>query len=633
MANHAMTSGVSKTAKISAVVIVFVLMGLVAFGFMQAQAVESDDANASVSVAEDVASDAAAQAIADTFTPHGTEYGKNETVAVKTDLTGTLDSIAVDEWIKNPGGLDQIMDVSSLQNIVADDDVDFTRDGESVIWKAKGEDVAYSGTSSAELPFEVAYRYELDGEEVDPATLKGVSGTLKIQISYRNKTNATVYAAGTAHEVQDPFVMASVISFDAEHAQQVEVDNGTVVDQQGTVMAVGLGMPGLAHTLDIEDMADLPESVEITAQVKGFDMPDITTIATDQVLGKVDAEKTDDVRAQIDDAIGQLDNISTAVEALAKGNKGIATATGKIAEGQAAMAENLPNATEGLKTLAEVADAANQTVAGAAQAQAGIAQNVAASAASQQQALEGQQAVAESQQAAADGQQAALDALSAGVSLDDAVARQQEALDALNAIDADALDDDQKAVVAAAVESLEASLAQTQDSAATAQGAVEQAQASLGEAQTSLESAKTSLDDSTGALQGSLESLAANEEATKTLVQGLGAAAKQTEGLSTGLTQASEGFGKVQEGTQQLSEALAQVSAGSAKLGKAAGKMSDGVAEAIETIQGTINEKIDLVNALSDYVKTKPAYGGSAGDMPSNTLYIVHAKAEATPLR
>ena len=216
MANHAMSSGVSKTAKISAAVIVFVLAGLVAFGFMQAQAVESDDANAQAAAAkETTASDIAAQEIADAFTPHGSAYGKNETVAVKTDLSGTLDSIAVDEWIKNPDGLDRIMDVSNLQNIVPDDGLTFTQDDGAIIWKANGEDVVYSGTSGAELPFDVTYRYELDGQEVDPATLKGVSGTLKICIGYRNKTNATVSAGGATFEVQDPFVMASIVSFDA----------------------------------------------------------------------------------------------------------------------------------------------------------------------------------------------------------------------------------------------------------------------------------------------------------------------------------------------------------------------------------------------------------------------------------
>lgn len=38
----------------------------------------------------------------DGFTPHGTTYGKAETVAVSSDLSRNMRGIAVTEWIKNP---------------------------------------------------------------------------------------------------------------------------------------------------------------------------------------------------------------------------------------------------------------------------------------------------------------------------------------------------------------------------------------------------------------------------------------------------------------------------------------------------------------------------------------------------
>ena len=587
-----------------------------------AGALEGDDVQAQETqrAGEYVPTDVMAEELADAFIPHGSEFGKNETVAVKTDQSGKLDSISVEEWIKNPEGLATIQDASDLQNIVSDDeDVTFEREGDGLVWSTGGGDVVYTGTSNRELPFEITYRYQLDGVDVDPADLADATGELAIHISYQNKTAATVCTGSSSYDVQDPFVMASIVQFDAEHARNVQVDNGTVVDQQGVLMAVGLGMPGLAQTLGVEDMVDLPESVTITADVKGFELPDITTIVTDQALGQVDAEQTDDARGKVSDAIGQLDNIATAVNALAKGNQGIATATGKIAEGQAAMAENLPTATEGIKALAEVASAANKTVAGASEQQAAIAQNAAASAVAQQQALESKQAAVASQQQAGD-------SLAEVGSLDGALEEQQAALDALRAIDSDTLSEDQQQAVAAAIAGMEAAIESTQASAESMQASVGQAQTALGEAQASLEATGSSL-------QASIDSLAANEQATQALVQGLGAAAAQTEGLSQGLQNASGGFEKVQEGTQQLSTALDQVSAGAKKLGTAAKKMGNGVEDAISEVQGSIDEKIDLVNALSDYVKSKPAYGGSLSGMPTSTLYVVHAKREATPLR
>lgn len=599
-----------------------VLLGIAWAGAQEQDAAETaqaQHAEESEPVANDVAARQAEAAVVDSFVAHGSEYGKSETVAVKTDLAGTLDSISVDEWIKNPEGLKAIDDASNLQNIVADEeDTTFKREGESLTWKTGGNDVRYSGTTAAELPFAVSYRYELDGKEVGLDELKGATGRLTVHIGYENRTSAHIDTPSGSYDVQDPFVMASIISFDAEHARNVEVDNGTVVDQQGALMAVGVGMPGLGRTLDIEDMADFPESVTVTADVKGFDMPDITTVATDQLLGRVDAEKTADVRAQVDDAIGQLDNIATAVKGLSKANKAIAEATGKISEGQAAMAENLPNATQGITALADVAAVANSAVTEASEHQGAIAKNEAASAAALQQAVESQEAAIASQDEAA----AAL----VGLPLDDARASQEAALDSLKGIDAETLDDAQKQAVETAIGNLEASIDQTGASVESVQTAAESAQ-------TSLEAARGQLEASGAALKDSADALAANAESADALAQGLGAAATQTENLSTGLTKAGEGFGQVQEGVQQLSTALSQVSEGAKKLSTASSKMSKGVNEAIDTIQATVNEKIDLVNGLSDYVKNKPAFGGSAAGMPANTLYIVHAKSDPTPLR
>lgn len=645
------TGTAARTAKISAAVLGAVVALLAGTGLVWAGMSGPGEAVVP-QVQEAAAADAAADKPADSFTSHGTEYGKNETVAVKTDLAGNIDSIAVEEWIKNPEGLDSLQDVSSLQNIVSDDeDVTFTREGDTLVWKTGGEDVAYSGTSDAELPFEVTYRFQLDGVDVNPAELKDATGELKVFISYKNKTSATVSTeAGWSYDVQDPFVMASIIQFDAEHAQNVEVDNGTVVDQQGTIIAVGLGMPGLGKTLGLEDMAELPESVEITAQVRGFDMPDIMTVATDQALGGIDRQKTEDVQGQVNDAIGQLNAMTEGLETLSKGNEAIATAAGKIAAGEAAIAEKLPGAAKGLETLAGVAQASNEAVTGAVEAAGMVVGAVQESGKKQAEAGESLQAAAASQQAVLQSAQAGLQAqaqaaaaLEGGVSLADAIAEQQVAKEALEAIDVGGLTDDQAEAVRAAVAGLEASIAQTQASGEEAQAAFDDAQAAVGQAQASFAEAAGSagqalsgIGDAGDALKESgaaLSGLAGDDGAAAGMMKGMVVAQKQTEALAGNLGTAAEGIQKVQEGTAQLAVALVQVQEGNKKLGKAATKMGDVVSEAIGTVRGSIDEKTDLVNALSDYVKGKPAYGGSAPDMPASTIYMVHAKAESTPLR
>lgn len=290
----------------------------------------------------------------DSITAHGSTYEKAETVKATTTLSGELENIAVDEWLKNPSGLDVISDESSLQAIAADDDnITFTQDGTKVEWQAHGEDVHYSGVTDKELPFGITYTYKLNGRKVDPSTLKNITGALEVKISYANNTSATVQAGGTAHSIKEPYAMATLMSFDAEHAKNVKVDNGKVMDQDGSFIAVGLGMPGLAQTLEIDDQVDLPESVTITADVTGFDMPDITTMATNQVLGMIDESATDNIDSKVGDMIDQVSSIQDATNQLSQGMQQVSQALSTVNEGQTKLNDAFPNTTDGLDKISE----------------------------------------------------------------------------------------------------------------------------------------------------------------------------------------------------------------------------------------------------------------------------------------
>ena len=338
---------------------------------------EGPDAPAGQS-AQDISTEAGTQESQDSedsepesITAHGSTYEKAETVSATSTLSGEITAIAVDEWLKNPEGLDVIEDVSTLQQIATTDDgITFTQDGENLSWQTNGEDVHYSGITNAELPFNISYSYKLGGAEIDPSELVNATGHLELCISYENKTQGTVDANGTSYSVQQPFAMASLISFDAEHAQNVKVDNGQVVDQDGSFIAVGLAMPGLTGSLDIEDMVSLPESVTIEADVTGFDMPNITTMASNQVLSMIDEESTNDLSSDIDDAFSQVDSIKKATNQLSKGTSAIGKALSTIAQGQSQLNEAFPNATSGLDQLSQgsqsvgaLIDEASQTLA------------------------------------------------------------------------------------------------------------------------------------------------------------------------------------------------------------------------------------------------------------------------------
>lgn len=472
----------------------------------------------------------------DSITAHGSAYEKAETVKANTTLSGEFKNIAVDEWLKNPEGLDVVSDVSSLQAIAADDDaITFTQNGENLEWNANGEDVHYSGVTDKELPFSISYSYKLNGETVDPSALKNVTGKLEVSLSYTNNTSATVNAGGTSHSVKEPYAMASLVSFDAEHAKNVKVDNGQVMDQDGSFIAVGMAMPGLAQSLELDDMVNLPESVTITADITGFDMPDITTMASNQVLGMVDEETTNDIDSNIDDAFSQVSSIQEATNQLSQGMQGVSQALSGISEGQAKLNDAFPNATDGLGKIAEGSEGVGKLIDASSQ---------------QLEAVRAAQEKAE-----------------------DAVAK-------LEAVDTNGMTEEQAEALTQATADAKANLASAQQATAAASATLDKA-----------------------------------SEATAQLSQGLA-------GISEGLT-------KIQAGYAQLGEATSKITEASAKLSQGTQAMSEAISTAVKEMQGSINDKLDLISALRDYADNKGAFCGNASNMPASTTFVVTAKADA----
>lgn len=472
----------------------------------------------------------------DAFVAHGSEYGKSETVSVSSSLAGDVESVSVTEWLKNPDELAVIEDESNLQGILADDDVAYTQDGESIAWQADGADVSYTGLSDEELPFALSYTYTLDGEEVQADELDGVTGTLEVTIGYENLTSETVEVDGCSVDVQIPYLMASVIMFDSEYARDVGVSSGTVVETQGTTVAAGVALPGLAATLGLDELdaeqlgldADitLPEEVTIRAEVTGFTLESIITVATDQVLSAFTGEGADDASTTLADAFAQLDDVLASLETLDEGMEGVSEAIATIDSGVSALNEAFPNATDGLEALGTLS--------------AGVGE--------------------------------ALDA--SGQAVSTSLAAQAAALEQLQAIDTSTLADEQAAAIEAAIESLQA--AQAADTAAAT---------------------------------------------------GLAGASAASGQLTDGLGSVGEGLAQIQEGYGQLGEALGTVSTATDTLSGAVSTMSAAVIEGIDGLQLALEDKLELVGAIAELVEERGAWGGSADDMPSSTLFIVTASA------
>ena len=230
------------------------------------------------------------------------EKDKTETVYVKSDAKGNPREITVQTKLKNPSDGDTIEDYTNLTDIKnKEGDEAFTQNADGTIeWENHGEDITYEGTGSEELPVDVNISYELDGQPIEPEELAGKSGSLKIRFDYKNKTTQTIKIEGKEEQVSVPFAVISTMLLSEDHASNIKVENGKVMDIDGQKLVVGYACPGLTKSLKLttyeptEDI-DIPEYVEVMADVTDFSLDFTATIISSGLLEDMDLKDLDDV--------------------------------------------------------------------------------------------------------------------------------------------------------------------------------------------------------------------------------------------------------------------------------------------------------------------------------------------------
>ena len=297
------------------------------------------------------------------------ETSKDETVYVLAGADGTVQKIIVSDWIKNAMATDSLDDkteLSDIENIKGDES--FTLGGDnSCVWDAQGNDIYYQGNIEKELPVQMSVCYTLDGQAIAPEALAGQSGHVTIRFDYQNMQYEEVLLDGKTEKIYVPFTMLTGMLLDTEVFRNVTISNGKLINDRDRIAVVGIAFPGLQEDLAIsKEKLDIPDYVEISADVENFEMGMTMTLATTELFGAIDSDKLDlhelsDAMAELTDAMDQLmdgssqlyDGLCTLLEKSGDLVSGI----NKLAEGAAQ-----------LKAGAESLDS------GAAQLQAGAAQ-------------------------------------------------------------------------------------------------------------------------------------------------------------------------------------------------------------------------------------------------------------------
>ena len=314
------------------------------------------------------------------------EVRKDETVYVLAGADGNVEKIIVSDWIKNTLGSTMLSDQSDLSNVEAvREGESYTMNGDNMrVWDANGNDVYYQGDIALEVPVALSVSYKLDGKSVSPSELAGQSGKVTIRFDYTNHQSETVEIDGTKEEIYVPFAMLSGMILNNDSFTNVEVSNGKLINDGDRTVVVGIAFPGLQDNLAVDsDKLEIPDYVEITADVTDFEMSNTITVATNEVFNDLDTEELDsfdDLKASLNDltdAMEQLmdgssqlyDGLCTlldksgelisGIDQLAEGAERLKTGTGTLSSGASDLADGASALASGLGELASNSDSLN----------------------------------------------------------------------------------------------------------------------------------------------------------------------------------------------------------------------------------------------------------------------------------
>lgn len=305
---------------------------------------------------------------AEQLTPsHASENGKEETVYVITGADGTKQQVIVSDHLKNKDGAGTLTDKTELQGI---DNVggygDYTENGDGTItWKTDGSDVYYQGTTDKELPVDVTLSYKLDGKDIRPEDLAGKSGHVTIRFDYRNNATAKVMVGDKEEEIAVPFGMISGAVLPTDKFSNVSVTNGKIMSDGSNNIVVGVAFPGLTDALDWESMKDkatddeareklddidIPEYVEIEADVTDFELDMTMTMASSNLLQdmtkSIDLENIDTSKISED-----IDKLQDGADELSDGASDLKDGTSDLADGAHQLKDGGEQLTDGVSDL------------------------------------------------------------------------------------------------------------------------------------------------------------------------------------------------------------------------------------------------------------------------------------------
>lgn len=294
---------------------------------------------------------------------------RDETVYVIAGQDGSVQKIIVNNWLQNTDKAATLTDFSSLTNIqnVKGDETFTTNDKGGLVWDAQGNDIYYQGTSNKEVPVKMHITYKLDGKEITPEELSGKSGKVTIRFDYENTSFTSAKVKGKAEKIYVPFTVMTGTMLDTNVFRNVTVTNGKMENMGEQIAVVGIAFPGLQENLNLKkDELEIPDYVEITADVEKFEMGTTMTLVSTALAQELDSDQLD-----LGDLSGSVGSLKSGMDQLMGGSDKLYGGLCTLLEQSQALVDGINQLSAGSTQLQAGADALNS---GASQLQGGAKQ-------------------------------------------------------------------------------------------------------------------------------------------------------------------------------------------------------------------------------------------------------------------
>ena len=235
---------------------------------------------------------------------------RDETVYVIANTDGSVRQIIVSDWIRNGLAAAQVEERSELSQVEAvKGSATYTLGQDNArVWDAQGQDLYYQGSIEKALPVDMTVTYQMDGQTVTPGQIAGKSGHVTIRFDYENRQYEMVEIDGTEEKIYVPFAMLTGLLLDSDRFTNVTVSNGKLFCDGSHTAVVGVAFPGLQEDLAMEkDRLDIPDYVEIEADVKDFSLATAVTVASSGLFDQLDDETLEKLElGELTDGIGRM---------------------------------------------------------------------------------------------------------------------------------------------------------------------------------------------------------------------------------------------------------------------------------------------------------------------------------------